>query len=68
MFDVKIWETEDDRETGNTFIDDSFSSIEEAKAYANSQFNIMNYACVEVQNSDGDLFLHLSSDEYLDFN
>ena len=63
MYDVKIWETEDDRNTGNAYIDENFSDADKATSYANKQFELMEYACVEVQDESGDTLLHLSNNE-----
>lgn len=62
-YDVKVWETEDDRNTGNSYIDESFLTADEAKEYAGKTFEAYEHACIEVQDEKGETILHLSDDE-----
>ena len=62
---IKIWETEDDRDRGESFyyVTMTDNPINEAKKL----YNLMSYACVEVvctenNEDDEEVLFHISSD------
>ena len=59
--EIKVWETKEDREAGESIEIELFYALSNAKAYAESIWYKNNYACVEVQN-EFDTFLHFSGD------
>ncbi len=60
---VKVWETEEDRDIGESFIAEFFEDKNEAIAYANKLYLKNDFACVEVEDENDETILHLSSDE-----
>lgn len=60
---VNVWETDEDRDMGESFIAEFFKDKDEAIAYANKLYLKNDFACVEVEDENGETILHLSSDE-----
>jgi hypothetical protein len=64
-YEVKYWETEEDRDMGESYVYGQFASPDKAEDAATRLYNKMGYACVEVIKKDTDeVILHLSEDEY----
>lgn len=65
-FSLKIWETEDDRETGDTFsYTPEDTSLEGAIMEAQRLFYKMNYAAIEViddEDENEEEYYHISND------
>ena len=62
---IKVWETEEDRKKGESFIYNPNSK--DPISEANKLYSLMDYACVEViycsdVNKDEDVLFHISSD------
>lgn len=66
-YEVKYWETEEDRDMGESYVYGNFSSPDKAEDIATRLYNKNGFACVEVIKKDTDeVILHLSGDEYAD--
>jgi hypothetical protein len=63
MYTIKVWETEEDRDMGESFIFENYHFKEDAIDRAEKIYARNNYACVEVEDDNGDTILHLSGDE-----
>ena len=69
MYSIRVWESEDDRDMGESFIIEKVSDKGEAKEKAKKMYQKNDLAAVEVEDENGDTLLHLSSDgieEYAD--
>jgi len=64
-YEVKYWETEEDRDMGESYVYGDFASPDKAEDVATRLYNKNGFACVEVIKKDTDeVILHLSGDEY----
>jgi len=62
MYSIRVWESEDDRDMGESFIIEKVSDKYEAKEKAKKMYQKNDLAAVEVEDENGDTLLHLSSD------
>lgn len=62
MYSIRVWESEDDRDMGESFIIEKVSNKDEAKEKAKKMYQKNDLAAVEVEDENGDTLLHLSSD------
>lgn len=62
-YEVKYWETEEDRDMGESYVYGDFASPDKAEDVATRLYNKNGFACVEVIKKDTDeVILHISGD------
>lgn len=57
FYTIKVWETEEDRDMGESFIAETFNNEEDAIERADKLYYTMDYAAVEVEDKYGN-FIH----------
>ena len=61
-FSIKVWETSEERELGESFIVDIKDSLDEAVSEADRYFHSQNLAAVEIEDAGGNILYHISED------